>query len=352
MGKYREKRVLIVGSAEESGGGVASAIRLMKKMPVWHNYHCYWLGTQIQAGKWTKLRYALTAYLKALFIIWRYDIVHFHTVPNVSMKIQLPVFLLALLGRKKIILHLHVGNQLTMAQYVNFKLGHWCMQKADMLVLLADMFAGYLDKYWKDVKTPRQVIHNACEEVIEIPYEQHQKTILFCGRFTDNKRADILIKAFGKIHQKYPDWRLQLLAKGPEEEGCRQLAKQLGIEAKVEMPGFVYGEEKAKYYRQAGLFCLCSHYEGFPMVVLEAWAYGVPVLTTPVGALPDVVKDGKNGFIYNIDDVDGLVEKLDLLMANDELRLKMSRYSIEYAKRFSLQTINGQLEELYLKVLK
>ena len=352
MGKNNRKRVLIVGSAEKSGGGVASAIRLMKKMPVWHNYHCYWLGTQIQAGKWTKLRYALTAYLKALFIIWRYDIVHFHTVPNLSMKIQLPVFLLALLGRKKIILHLHVGNQLTMAQYVNFKLGHWCMQKADMLVLLADMFAGYLDKYWKDVKTPRRVIHNACEEVKAIPYEQHQKTILFCGRFTDNKRADILIKAFGKIHRNHPDWKVQLLAKGPEEEDCQQLARQLGIEDKVEMPGFVYGEEKAKYYRQAGLFCLCSHYEGFPMVVLEAWAYGVPVLTTPVGALPDVVKDGKNGFIYNIDDVDVLAQKLDMLMANDEKRLEMSQYCLEYAKHFSPLSINRQLEELYQEVTK
>ena len=94
------KRVLVIGSAEQSGGGVATVIKIMKQMPVWEKYHCYWLGTQIQAGKWTKLRYAMTAYLKTLFIIWQYDIVHFHTVPNVSMIIQLPVFLLALLGRK------------------------------------------------------------------------------------------------------------------------------------------------------------------------------------------------------------------------------------------------------------
>ena len=346
------KRVLIVGSAEQSGGGVASAIRMMKHMPMWQKYHCYWLGTQIQASKWTKLRFALSAYVKAFVIIWRYDIVHFHTVPNVSMEIQLPVFLLALLGRKKIILHLHVGNQLTMEQCINFRLAHWCMRKADMLVVLADMFVGFLDAYWKDVKTPRRVIYNACDDVSGLPYTQHDKTVLFCGRFTNNKRADILIKAFGRIHKKHPDWKLQLLAKGPEEKNCRQLVKQLGIGDKVEMPGFVFGEEKATYYRRAGIFCLCSHYEGFPMVVLEAWAYGVPVLTTPVGALPDVVKEGWNGYLYDIDDVDALAEKLDILMMDKDLRKQMSLCSIEYAKRFSSQAINKQIEKLYEDILK
>lgn len=346
------KRVLVVGSAEQSGGGVSSVIKLMKKMPVWQEYNCYWLGTQIQAGKLTKLRYALTAYLKALFIIWRYDIVHFHTVPNVSMAIQLPVFLLALVARKKIILHLHAGNQLTMEQCVNYKLAHWCMKRADMLVLLAEMFTGFLDDYWKDVNTPRRVIYNACEECMAQPYQQHNNTILFCGRFTDNKRADILIKAFGKIRQKYPEWKLQFLAQGPEEEYCRQLTKDLGIEEQVEMPGFVYGEEKAAYYRKAGLFCLCSHYEGFPMVVLEAWAYGVPVVTTPVGALPDMVEEGKNGFLYDIDDVDALANQLDLLMANEDMRSQMSQYSVEYAKRFSPQAINKQFEALYEDILR
>ena len=118
------------------------------------------------------------------------------------------------------------------------------------------------------------------------------------------------------------------------------------------MPGFVFGEEKAAYYRKAGIFCLCSHYEGFPMVVLEAWAYGVPVVTTPVGALPDMVEEGKNGFLYDIDDVDALANQLDLLMANENMRSQMSQYSIKYAKRFSPQAINKQFETLYEDILR
>ena len=70
------KRVLVVGSAEESRGGVAEAIRMMKKMPVWEQYHCFWLGTQIQRNYAWKLWYAVKANVMALFIIWRYDIIH------------------------------------------------------------------------------------------------------------------------------------------------------------------------------------------------------------------------------------------------------------------------------------
>ena len=89
-------RVLMVGSAEQSGGGVASVLRLMKTMPFWEKYHCGWLGTQIQRGYGVKLWFALKAYFKALFTIWQYHIVHFHTVPDkICLIIQMPVLLLA-----------------------------------------------------------------------------------------------------------------------------------------------------------------------------------------------------------------------------------------------------------------
>ena len=88
------KRVLVVGSAEKSRGGVAAVIRTMKKMPVWQEYHCYWLGTQIQRNYAWKLWYAVKANIIALFIIWRYDIVHFHSVPDrIDLVIKLPIFL-------------------------------------------------------------------------------------------------------------------------------------------------------------------------------------------------------------------------------------------------------------------
>ena len=90
------KKVLIVGSAEQSGGGVATVIRLMKKMPFWKKYRCYWLGTQIQRNYAWKLWYAVKGNVSGVVRMPRYDIVHFHTVPDkICLIIQMPVLLLA-----------------------------------------------------------------------------------------------------------------------------------------------------------------------------------------------------------------------------------------------------------------
>lgn len=342
------KRVMMVGSAEQSGGGVASVIRLIKKMPVWQKYDCYWLGTQIQAGKWTKVCYAIKAYVRAFFMMWRYDIVHFHTVPNVSMKIQLPVFLVARLWRKKIVMHLHCGNQLTWDESRNFKLAHYCMNRSDMIVLLAKKFEVYLKEYWRDVKVPTSVIYNACEAVEAIPYEEHEKYILYAGRFTDNKGGELLVEAFAKIHDRFPEWHLLLLGEGPEKYKYDKLIADNHLETKVSMPGFKYGEELAFAYRKASLFAMTSHYEGFPMVVLEAWQYGVPVVSTPVGGLPDVLEEDKNGCVFDFDDADGMAKKLEHLMSNYELREQMSDYCKSFAlQNFSLESISNELDNLY-----
>ena len=163
------KRVLVVGSAEQSGGGVSSAIKLMKKMHAWDEYNCYWLGTQIQRNYLWKAWYAIKANILALFIIWKYDIVHFHTVPDkICLIIQMPIFVLALLGRKKIIMHVHMGNQLR--NHTDNGLFKWCLKRADLVVLLAKKWQKLFADSYTDIKTPTSVIYNACEIIPEVSF--------------------------------------------------------------------------------------------------------------------------------------------------------------------------------------
>lgn len=345
------KRVLIVGSAENSDGGVASAIRLIKKMPVWNRFSCYWLGTQIQASKWTKLWYALKAYMKALCIIWRYDIVHFHTVPNISIKIQLPIFLLALLGRKKIILHLHVGNQLEDKTAKEYKLFHWCMKHSNRIVLLANKFKETFQKHYPYITTPVNVIYNACESCQSIPYEEHDKTILFAGAFVQNKSGEHLIEAFAQLKDIYPEWKLVMLGDGPNMTLYKKMAKSLGVEHQLELPGYVKGDILKWYFQKAGIFCLCSHHEGFPMVVLEAWQYGVPVITTPVGGLPDIIEEGTNALTYQYSDISMLRFQLKKIMDNSNLCKELGKQGKLYAEQlFSLSKIDRDIERLYISM--
>lgn len=344
------KRVLVVGSAEQSGGGVASVIRLMKKMPVWQEYHCYWLGTQIQRNYVWKLWYALKANFLALFIVWRYDIVHFHTVPDrICLIIQMPVFLLALIGRKRIVMHIHMGNQLrNHTRNIMFK---WCLRKADLIILLAKKWQALFKDEFSDIKTPTTVLYNACEMVPEVPFEEKEKSIIMAAYFNDNKAPDLLLKAWKKLKAHFPDWHIYMLGNG-EVERFRQMAEGMGLSDSMTFTGYVVGKERDDYFRKASIYCMCSYEEGFPMVVLEAWAYGICVVTTPVGGLPDVLEDGKNALVFDFGDWEGLADRISHLIENRTMRKNMAddARNIVY-HHFSNQQINEMTECIYSTVL-
>lgn len=347
------KRVLIVGSARESGGGVASVIRLMEEMPIWKKYHCYWLGTQIQRNYLWKLWYALKANVVAMFIVWRYDIVHFHTVPDKpGLIIQLPVMLLSLLQGKKTIVHVHMGNQLK--DHTENALFKWYLRKTDKVVLLADCFREVMTEGFGVVPYKISVVYNAVsiDQNSKESSCQRSKTIIMAGYFDENKAPDVLLRAIKRLRDDSQSpldetWRVILMGNGDVEK-YKSICHELGLDGVVSFPGYVTGEKKEKIWREASIFCLCSHVEGFPMVVLEAWKYGIPVVTTPVGGLPDVIEEGQNCLTFDFDDIEGLANQLQRLVESEDLRKRMGEYEKIFVKeRFSIETANKQLEDLY-----
>ena len=345
-----KSKVLIVGSAEQSNGGVSSVIKLMKKMPVWNQYSCYWLGTQIQRNYLWKLWYAVRANIMALFIIWKYDIVHFHTVPDkICLIIQLPIFLLARLGHKKIIMHVHMGNQLV--NHTDNKLFLWHLKRAHLIILLAKRWERLFKEKYSSVKTPTTVLYNACEEVEDVPFSQKENIILMAAYFNDNKAPDLLLKAWQSIKDEYPDWKVYMLGNG-EVDRFRKMSEDMGLSDSVDFTGYIVGKEKEDIFRKASIYCMCSYVEGFPMVVLEAWTHGICVVTTPVGGLPDVLEEGKNALTFNFGDWQGLAANLETLMDNTIIRKNVSEYSRSFVlNHFSLSEINKSLEKIYSSFL-
>lgn len=345
-------RVLVVGSAEQSRGGVAAVIRLMKQMPVWKECNCYWLGTQIQRNYAVKLWYAVKANILALFIIWQYDIVHFHTVPDrQSLIIQLPIFLLARLGRRRIIMHIHMGNQLK--NHTHNRLFKWCLKHADLIILLADKWKQLFKEQYADIQIPTTVLYNACETVAEVPFEEKENMVMMAALFNDNKAPDLLLRAWQKIlseNKNLKSWRICMLGNG-EVERFRKMAAEMGLSDSVTFTGYVTGAEKESYFRRASICCVCSYEEGFPMVVLEAWMHGICVVTTPVGGLPDVLENGRNALVFDFADWQGLANHLERLINNAELRKSIANYARQFAiTNFSPQQINDQLTEIYQRL--
>ena len=89
------------------------------------------------------------------------------------------------------------------------------------------------------------------------------------------------------------------------------------------------------------------------MGVLDAWAFGLPCVVTPVGGIPDIVVDGKNGLIFDVGNIDMLAEKLDLIISNESLRESISTESLSLAQTtFYIANINKQLGEIYKRFSK
>lgn len=175
--------------------------------------------------------------------------------------------------------------------------------------------------------------------------------ILYAGTVNERKGYADLIHGFAKIAKSFPDWEIVFAGNGEIEQGMK-LAKKLEIENQIEFAGWVTGKEKDILFRHASIFCLPSYAEGFPMAVLDAWAYSLPVITTPVGGIPDVAIDGENMLLFTPGDTDKLAENMEKLISDKDLRDKISKASLEFANgQFNINTINKKLGEIYDSLL-
>ena len=187
----------------------------------------------------------------------------------------------------------------------------------------------------------------ACEDVPEVPFSEKKKVIMMAAYFNDNKAPDLLLKAWEKMAPLYPGWKIYMLGNG-DVERYEHMARDMGLSDSVTFTGYIVGNEKEAFFHKASIYCMCSYEEGFPMVVLEAWAYGLCVVTTPVGGLPDVLEEGKNALVFDFGDWKGLANHLASLIENETRRRAMAEYSRRFVyHHFSIADINKELTSIY-----
>ena len=179
--------------------------------------------------------------------------------------------------------------------------------------------------------------------------EGRGKSIIFVGYMDDNKAPDILLDAVSqlKAEGKLGEWKVTMMGNGDVERFAK-MSEEMGLKDNVTFTGYITGKEKERNFSEASILVLCSYEEGFPMVVLEAWNYGISVISTPVGGLPDVVDEGKNCLTFPFGDSRALAQQLHKLMTDEKLRDDMGRYSKEFVDRtFSIDRISSDADAIY-----
>lgn len=254
---------------------------------------------------------------------------------------------IAKLCGKTVIIHLHSSDpKLSVSgEYKNIYRASFRL--ADKIIVLSQTWLHDTVSSLSVPKDKIEVLYNPCPVVNPSWMHERQHYILFAGTLNRRKGYYDLIKAFSLIALKHPEWSLILAGNGEIEEG-KSLARELGVDNRVEFIGWVNGKEKDNVFRHASIYCLPSYSEGFPMEVLDAWAYHLPVVTTPVGGLPDVVVDGENCLLFTPGDTYALANQLDRLMSDSALYQKLTSASAHFANdRFNINELSKQLEEIY-----
>lgn len=178
-----------------------------------------------------------------------------------------------------------------------------------------------------------------------------EKIIIFVGRLEDIKGVKYLIEAMKSIKQKDKNIKLMLVGDGEDRGKLERLVKELDLEENVIFIGKVPNEKVPEYMVVSDVFVLPSLSESFGIVNLEAMASGLPIVATKVGGLPEIIKDGENGFLVEPKNTKEITEKVLLLLEDIELNKRIAEKNKEEVKKYSWGNVAEKLEEVYFEVV-
>lgn len=191
-----------------------------------------------------------------------------------------------------------------------------------------------------------RVIPNAANFIAEKYSDCSAKRVIAVGRLDYQKSFDRLIQVWEKVHQQMPDWRLDIFGQGEWQEMLQGMIDERRLQETVKLNGPTknIGQE----YSESSMIVMSSHYEGFPMVMIEAMACGLPAVSFDFKCGPrDIIKEGENGLVVKDGDIDGLAKTMMTLMRDDELRRKMGENAKRVVETFSEAKVMDKWVRLY-----
>lgn len=163
--------------------------------------------------------------------------------------------------------------------------------------------------------------------------ELENKRFIAVGRLEPQKNYPDMIRAWAMVAEKYPDWHLDIFGSGSQEKKLRRLIDSLGLGSCVHLMGRTE-DIQSEMLNSSGLL-LSSRFEGFPMVLLEAQAAGLPIVSYSCPCGPaEIVEDGKSGFLVPAGNVKGLSEGVCKLIGSPKMMYDFGEASFAAAKRF------------------
>ena len=175
--------------------------------------------------------------------------------------------------------------------------------------------------------------------------------VLYVGRVDPEKSLDILMSAFIKAHAKVPDAHLVVVGDGTARPKLEAQIEKAGLSDHAHFLGRVVGDNLPQLYRTGTVFAITSKTETQSIVLMEAMASGLPCVAVDAGAIHELVKTNKNGYLCEADDIDAVANGLVKILNDKERRAKMSDESVKRAAKHDISHTLTRMEEIYQQVL-
>lgn len=353
--------ILMIGPhPDRVKGGVSSCVRNILSSDLVKEYPIDYMATKVDGSKAVKLVTALQAIVFFPWKLWRLKpaLVHIQGSHYASFYRKMVFILLAKLSRKKVLFHCHGSRFDEFYQKGPF----WQKILIKNILSLCDRVI-VLSSYWKIFfsgflePSSLRVLENA------IPLERYYSLkgrrekmagspiILFAGEVGERKGAYDLLNVIPDLIHQFPRLIIQLAGNGDLDK-VTAVAESLEIQKHIQLLGWVSSDKMIALYYQADIFVLPSYHEGLPMAILEAMACGLPVVSTRVGGIPELVSGGENGILVDPGDRPALLASLTTLLADPALRDKMGQNNVQKVREeYDIPMYIKKLKNYYREIL-
>jgi glycosyltransferase involved in cell wall biosynthesis len=230
----------------------------------------------------------------------------------------------------------------------------FCLDLADVHLVQSPLLAEYVRKI---TKRPVYSIFNGVETASLHPVDGYAHSngrvikVITLGYLGYQKGTYDIINAAERLKNKCPEIEF-ILVGGGEIEKFEKLVASKNLLNRISFMGIIPDNQRTRMLQNSDLFLLPSHAEGQPIALLEAMAAGLPIISSTVGSVPEVVKEGVNGFLFQPGDIDRIATYVEFLADNKALREKMGRFNAQEAKeKYQIERVMWEIQNVYEKLV-
>lgn len=358
----KNKSVLMLGTDPRTRGGIAAVIETLLLGGLSERVPVTFIPTHTDGTRTAKVLRFIRALgeVCAHLALRRAVLVHAHVSSNASFWRKSLLLLFARRFGVPTIFHLHSGGFAKWSTQggSRFAFRRWwvrhTLEASDTVILLTRHWESWVNDYAP--KSHTIVIGNPVRVPARLPPVDARGSshgsgrVLFLGWIYDFKGVYDLLHAWVVFREHCYGWRLVIGGKG-EVDKLLATAEQLGIREDVDFLGWITGKDKERELRTADIFVLPSYVEGMPVSLLEAMAFGVPVICTPVGGVPDMLTENDHAAWVQPGDIAGLAKCMCEFADSPDLRQRLASSAYEHVSHsYSVEVSITSLVELYNKL--